>query len=159
TVVMKIDVTPDGSRLFGIGNFTTVGGLSRRQAFALDLHGPAAAVANWQTDFYSSTCSNSFNSYMRDLDISPDRTYLVFTTTGAYAGGPPRSCYTQARFEVAAQGTGLQPTWVNYTGGDTTYAVAVTGTAVYVGGHFRWANNPLRGDRAGGGAVERSGIA
>jgi PKD repeat protein len=159
TGITKFDVTPDGSRLVAIGNFTHVDGLSRRQAVVLDLTGPAAAVADWQTGFYTSTCSSSFDSYLRDLDISPDGTYVVISTTGAYAGGPPKSCDTTARFELDVTGSGLQPTWVNYTGGDTTYAVAVTGTAVYVGGHFRYQNNPFAADRPGPGAVAREGLA
>ena len=36
----------------------------------------------------------------------------------------------------------LQPTWADYSGGDSFTAVAVTGPAVYVGGHPRWLNNP-----------------
>jgi hypothetical protein len=37
--------------------------------------------------------------------------------------------------------------------------VAITGPAVYVGGHQRWLNNPLRSGSAGPGAVAREGIA
>jgi len=157
--VMKMDVTPDGSRLVAIGNFTKVEDQSRPQIAVLDLTGQRARLADWHTDFYSAQCSSSFDSYMRDLDIAPDGSYFVVSTTGSYAGGPPGPCDTTARFETGARGSNLKPTWVNYTGGDTTYAVAVTGTAVYVGGHFRWQNNPHRGDKAGPGAVAREGIA
>jgi hypothetical protein len=66
-------------------------------------------------------------------------------------------CDTTSRWETAS--TGNDPTWSDYTGGDTTYGVAVTGSAVYVGGHMRWENNPFQGDQAGPGAVAREGIA
>ena len=56
-----------------------------------------------------------------------------------------------SRYEMGAVGTNLQSTWRDYTGGDTTYAVAITGTAVYVGGHFRWMNNAFAADTAGHG--------
>ena len=58
----------------------------------------------------------------------------------------------------------MQPTWVNHTGGDTYWAVEITESAVYVGGHMRWVNNPRpspepTGDNDGPGALVRSGIA
>ena len=43
--------------------------------------------------------------------------------------------------------------WVQYSGGDTFTQVKVTGPAIYVGGHFRWMNNPYDSDSAGPGAV------
>ncbi len=98
-----------------------------------------------------------FNTYMRDLDFSPNGDYFIVSTTGAY-GGPDSFCDTITRWETARSGGGQLPTWTNHTGGDTTYAVTATGTAVYAGGHMRWVNNPYAGDAAGPGAVPREGI-
>jgi len=94
---------------------------------------------------------------MRDVDIAPDGSYFVIATTGAYRAGS--LCDTASRWELGRTGPGQQPTWVDYTGGDTLYSVAITGPAVYVGGHQRWLNNPLRSGSAGPGAVAREGIA
>ncbi len=82
---------------------------------------------------------------------------MVISTTGAY-GGSASPCDSTTRWEMNATGT-QSFTWLDNTGGDTTYAVAITGTAVYTGGHFRWQNNSFAGDRAGAGAVARTGIA
>lgn len=157
TQVLKIDATPDASRLVAIGNFGTLDGVANPGLFMLDISGAAAAPAAFRTSFYSAACSSSFDTYMRDVSFAPDGSFFVAVTTGAYKGaGSP--CDSSARFETA--GTGLvAPSWINNTGGDTTYSVEVTDAIVYVGGHMRWQNNPFTADRAGQGAVSRQGIA
>ncbi|MEX2101755.1 MAG: PKD domain containing protein, partial [Actinomycetota bacterium] len=158
--VNKIDVTPDASTLIAIGNFKRAGGQVREQIAMVDLSSTPDSLANWQTNrFPASDCSSSFDTYMRDVDISLDGSYFAVATTGAYDGGPPVLCDTVSRWETGARGSNLQPTWVDYTGGDTLYSVAITGTAIYVGGHQRWMNNPFAGDSKGPGAVDRPGIA
>ena len=59
------------------------------------------------------------------------------------------------RLPVAADPDDHQrpPDWVNYTGGDTLWSVAVTPAAVYVGGHQRWLDNPYCNNCAGPDAV------
>ena len=159
TQVMQMDISPDGSRLAAIGNFDTLAGVSYHQFLTLDLTGATSASPGpWRTSFYTTPCASVFDSYMRDVDYSPDGSYLVIGTTGAY-GGPTVACDTVARFETASSGTDVAPSWVAYTGGDTTYSVEATASAVYVGGHQRWWNNPFAGDQAGPGAVSREGIA
>ena len=158
TLVYKMDVTPDGSKLIAVGNFTSVDGQARPQIVMIDLTGSAAHLADWQTSRYAAACSSSFDSYMRDVDVSPDGKYFVVSTTGA-AGGTSKMCDSQARWETGATGANLQPTWTTYAGGDTTYAIEITDSVVYVGGHFRWSNNPFGVDSPGQGAMGRSGIA
>ena len=157
--VYKIDATPDGSSVVAIGNFQIVDGQSRPQIAKFDTSGAQATLSDWRTPFYDVTkCHQAFWSYMRDLDIDPTGEFMVVTTTGAY-GGAESPCDVEARFELDQTGQDIAPTWRSYTGGDTTYAVEVTDSTVYVGGHMRWMNNPWAGDRAGAGSVERPGIA
>ncbi len=158
TQVLKIDISPNGQKLVGIGNLTAVAGQTRRQIFMLDIGGASAALANWQTSQYTSTCGSAFQTYMRDVDISPDGKYFVVATTGGFGSGSTSSCDTTQRFELGGVGTGILPTWIDKTGGDTTWSVAVTGSAVYTGGHFRWQNNPFNSSTPGKGAVPREGI-
>jgi hypothetical protein len=162
TNITRFDVTADGSRLVAIGNFSDVGGQTRSQVAMLDTGGNAATVAPWSTDRFDrahNACADVFKTFTRDVDFSPDGSWFAVSATGAYAGGAGSDtmCDTVSRWETDS--TGNDPTWRDYTGGDTTYGVAVTGSAVYVGGHMRWENNPFEGDQAGPGAVPREGIA
>jgi len=91
------------------------------------------------------------------VDFSPDGTYFVIVATGGPTG-TNGVCDAAARFETANVSATAAPTWINWTGGDTLYSVAVTGPAVYVGGHQRWLDNPFGRDSAGPGAVSRPGI-
>lgn len=154
----KLEVSPDGTKMIVIGNFTKINGLTRWQAGMIDLSTTPASVSNWSTDRFTPPCAiGAFDTYMRDVAFAPDGSYFVIVTTGAYSAGT--LCDTASRWPTAAIGTALQPTWTDYTGGDTLYSVAITGTAIYIGGHQRWANNPFAGDQAGPGAVSREGIA
>ena len=161
--VETIAVTPDGRTLVAGGNFRSAGGQSRVQIAMVDLSAHPAQLANWQTDRYDVQCSEpGFDSQMRDLDISPDGSYVVVVSTGGYDRNG--LCDAAARWETSARGSGLQPTWVDRSGGDSFTAVDVTGAAIYVGGHVRWLNNNRPNGTSvdatpGPGAVPREGIA
>ena len=108
------DLSPDGTKLVAIGNFTKVNGLDRYQIAVLDIAPTAPApnrvsVANWQTGLYGDGCSSSFQSYMRDVDISPDGKYFVVATTGAY--NTAFLCDTVARWDFSRTGSSLTPEW------------------------------------------------
>jgi hypothetical protein len=159
--IQEIDVSPDGNRLVIAGNFLQVGGLDREQLALIDLTTQPASVANWATTRYHPDCAPVYDhTYMRDVAFSPDSSFFMAVTTGAFYAGT--LCDAAARWEVNQTGLALQPTWVSYTGGDTHWHVTVTDAAVYVGGHMRWENNPTPspgGDNDGPGAVSRQGIA
>jgi hypothetical protein len=161
TEVYRFAVNPAGTRLVGVGNFTTVGGAAHWRAFMLDLGPTTATVSAWNYPPLVNACAAaSLTDYMRDVDFSPDGSFFVFVSTGYVPQNGQVGtalCDATARFETATLAPSV-PTWINYTGGDTLHSVAVTDKAVYVQGHQRWLDNPQGRDSAGPGAVERPGI-
>ncbi|WP_347059410.1 PKD domain-containing protein [Blastococcus sp. HT6-30] len=157
--VEKIAISPDRSRLVAIGNFRTADGLPRDQVVSVQLQAGSAVVdPDWRTTRYEPACSSwSFDTYVRDVDFAPDGSYFVIVSTGG--SHPGTLCDAAGRFDTASTGQAVEPRWVNETGGDTLFSVEVTGSAVYVGGHQRWMNNPTGRDSAGPGAVPRPGLA
>ncbi|MDZ5446313.1 malectin domain-containing carbohydrate-binding protein [Micromonospora sp. 4G57] len=154
----KLTVSPDGKQLVVIGNFKKADAAVHDQIVRINLGDTSATVADWNTDRYAPACrAASFDSYVRDVQFSPDGKYFVVGTTGA--AYPGTLCDAVARWESDATGSGQQPTWVNYSGGDTFLSVGISEQAVYVGGHFRWSNNSTGTDKAAPGAVGRPSIA
>ena len=158
TRVEHFDLSPDGRNLIAVGALLKAGAAERTQIALFDVSGTAAKLANWYTDAYKPACMKGFDTYLRQVKFSPDGRYFVVAATGR-ASSPTKLCDSAARFEVA--GTGRHnPTWVQRTGGDSLYAVAVTGAAVYLGGHQRYLDNPYGSDAngPGPGAASRVGI-
>jgi hypothetical protein len=162
TRVYRFAVNPAGDRLVAVGNFTTVAGQPRRQAFMLRL-GATATLSAWHPHALDLQCSaDDIPVYLRDVDFSPDGSYFVFASSGYIPKNGDVGtavCDAASRWETGDESATAHPTWINYTGGDTLHAVAATGATVYVQGHQRWMDNPFGADSAGPGAVSRPGIA
>jgi hypothetical protein len=156
-------VNEQGTQLAAVGNFTTVSGKIRHRAFLVDLESGSARLNPWYYNPLTRPCGSTEayrQAYLTDVDFSPDGSYFVVVSTGHI----PRTgdlfetiCDAAARFNVDNP-TPQVPRWINYTGGDTIYSVAVTGAAVYVQGHFDYLDNPYGNNSAGEGAVARRGV-
>ncbi|PZF99952.1 hypothetical protein [Micromonospora deserti] len=157
--VWTIDVSPDGGTLAVGGNFMYVNDLPRNQMALVDLAG-TPTVLDWSTEKFVAPCAApaTFVHYVQDIKFGADGTWFVVGTNGG-AGWPAAYCDALVRFETAARGSGQLATWVDFTGNDTITSVEVADNVIYLGGHFRWLNNPNASDRAGNGAVDRLGIA
>ncbi len=162
--IKAFDVNPAGTKLVAVGNFTNISGSQRDQVALIDLRRSSAVVdPKWNTLAYTATClEHSFDSDVRDVQFSPNGSYFVVVSAGGVgtnSDGTRSSCDAAARFATNGRGHNVRPTWIDYTGEDSLWSVAITGQAVYVGGHQRWMNNTFGHNAAEGGAIPRPGIA
>jgi hypothetical protein len=140
TYVEDVDITPDGRQMVVVGSLLKTGSVDRSRIAMFDITGPAAALTGWYTDAYAPPCAPDFQAYLRQVKFSPDGSYFVVVSTGG-TNAPDKLCDAAARFQTA--GTGRHdPVWTQHTGGNSLFAVAVTGAAVYVGGHELYLDNP-----------------
>ena len=74
----KFDITPDGSQDDRHRQLDlTSAGLQRDQIVMLNLATSPVTVTDWATTRYQQQCARVFDTYMRDVDISPDGSYFV----------------------------------------------------------------------------------
>jgi Ricin-type beta-trefoil lectin domain/Domain of unknown function (DUF5122) beta-propeller len=141
--VEEMALTPDAGTLIIGGTFLQVNGQSIPRVALLSTGGglgATSALDNWSAPILANNCSSEHDE-IRAIDSSPDGSYFVIATTGYRSAGGPSVCDAAARFETGATGTDVQPTWIDYAGGDSMYAIAASGSAVYLGGHNRFINN------------------
>jgi hypothetical protein len=169
--IYSLAINPAGTKLVATGNFQTVKGQSRTRLFIADLTGPTATLDTWYYPGFAKPCSSTHPrriAYLQGVDFSPDGSYFVVTATGQIPKDRPADiwpdgsatyhtvCDAAGRFDLADD---QHPVWINYTGGDSVWAAAAAGVAVYVQGHFQWLDNPFGfASQDGGGAVRRLGI-
>ena len=122
-------------------NFTRVGSSARQQAFIADFGTSSTALDSWYSPTLSEPCSSKQAYYVRAGTWSPDGSRVYFATTGDFGQSP--LCDAAVAFSSASSGT-LSPIWTNKTGCDSMFSVAADSTAVYFGGHERWADNESR---------------
>jgi hypothetical protein len=113
-------------------------------------------VNDWAATHYQQQCARVFDTYMRDIDISPDGSYFVVGTTGPTG---PAACATPPA------GRPAPPAAASSRPGSTPPAVTPStawpspGPRCTSAATQRWMNNNFVADRAGPGAVAREGIA
>jgi len=167
-------LSPSGTLDLVEGDFTSVGGFPRQQIFMLDLGGSTATVTGWSSpEFdgskgnlpqgYAYQCSVKEAFYIRAAAWSPDGSTIYTAATGFepwnWATNKARIglCDSVAAFPATPQAE-VTHNWINYTGCDSLYSVAADSSAVYIGGHERWANNSNGCNHPGTGAVPAPGL-
>jgi hypothetical protein len=160
--ILGMSVNPQGTRLVATGNFRQVAGQARSRLFVANVSGAQATLDPWYYDRFASPCSSTHPrriAYLQGVDFSPTGSHFSVAATGQI----PRSgdldetvCDGVGRFSMANDNA---PQWINYTGGDSVWAVSDTGSAVYTQGHFQWLDNRCGfASRPCGDAVRRLGI-
>ena len=126
-----IVVSSDGNSVFGLHHGTHINGTRRDAVAKFDVSGATASLADWQIDWEGQTRFRHCRESLRDIAISPNNSFIVIGGQGA--DNPP-NCDSVLRYPTAGTGT-IAFDWVArmYS---SVFSLAVSDTAVYVGGHF-----------------------
>ncbi len=163
TEVYNQQLSPDGAHVLAEGTFTTVESNARQQIFMLNLGSSRGNVSTWYSSEFNQFCADKHPFYIKAAAWSPSQSTVYVADTGFVPHGWNHQfpltglCDAVAAFPATRTG-GLSHEWINYTGCDSLYSVAADDSAVYVGGHERWANNASGCNQAGPGAIPARGL-
>jgi hypothetical protein len=172
TDVYNQQLSHSGTLVLVEGIFTSVGGQHRQQIFMLNVAGPSGTVTGWSSPEFDGSnptkypyyyCSDGHPLYIRAAAWSPDDSTVYLADTGFRAynwnGKFPLVGLCDAAAAFPATQAEVTHYWVNYTGCDSLYSAAADTSALYVGGHERWLDNPDGCNKAGPGAIPAPGLA
>jgi hypothetical protein len=163
TRVYNQQLSPSGTLDLVEGDFTSAGGQPRQQVFMLSLGAASAKVTGWTSTDFDQHCVIGHPFYVQGGSWSADDATVYLVSTGFHPADQPPSgprtglCDSAAAFPATPEP--VVPIWINYTGCWSLYATAASTTAVYVGGHEEYADNPAGCKTAGPGAVPAPGLA
>jgi hypothetical protein len=143
------------------GDFTSVGGQPRQQAFIVNVGGTSATVTGWNAPEFNTHCVTNYPFYVRDGAWSPNDSTVYFGTTGFHPNNqssPPWTGPCDAAIAFPATATAVSALWHNYTGCDSLYSAAADAKAAYFAGHERWSMNPNGCNNMGPGAYPAQGL-
>jgi hypothetical protein len=164
TEVYNQQLSPDHGHVLVEGTFTKVQNNKRQQIFMLNLGNSQGNVSTWYSNEFNAFCSDKHPFYIKSAAWSADQSTVYVADTGKAPKGWDGTtfpltglCDVVAAFPALRNG-GLSHEWVNYTGCDSLFSVAADSSAVYVGGHERWADNQNGCNAAGKGAIPDQGL-
>ncbi|MGV9804645.1 Ig-like domain-containing protein [Micromonospora chersina] len=135
--VQQLKLTHDRSKLLVVHTGRQIAGQDRYGVALINT--ATKALLPWRTRLWEDNLS--FVGGIQRVfagDIAPDDSYFV-VTSGSGGDRPPINDTAIAYPLTGADN--VQPLWVSRHF-DSVYSVAITATAVYVGGHFSWQESP-----------------
>jgi len=177
TEVYNQQLSHGGTLVLVEGDFTSVGGLNRRQIFMIDVSGTTAALTGWTSPEFDGSdpnatlnpndkyfnCGASHPFYVHAAAWSPDDSEIYLADTGVkpilWNGTFPLPGLCDAAAAFPATQTQVFSDWIAYDGCDSLYSAVADDSALYVSGHNRWFNNQNACNKAGPGAIPASGLA
>jgi hypothetical protein len=177
TEVFNQQLSHGGTLVLVEGDFTSVGGVNRRQIFMINVSGTTATLTGWTSPEFDGSdpnaslnpndkyfnCGASHPFYVHAAAWSPDDQTIYLADTGVKAilwnGTFPLVGLCDAAAAFPATQSQVFSDWIAYDGCDSLYSVAADNSAVYVSGHNRWFNNKNQCNKAGPGAIPAPGLA
>jgi len=177
TEVFNQQLSHGGTLVLVEGDYTSVGGLNRRQIFMINVGGATATLTGWTSPQFDGSdpngtlnpndkyfnCGASHPFYIHAAAWSPDDSEIYLADTGVkpilWNGTFPLPGMCDAAAAFPATQTRVFSHWIAYDGCDSLYSVAADDSAVYVSGHNRWFNNQNQCNKPGPGAIPAPGLA